>query len=306
MEQLMLVSSNQFYQNQIDQMANLQKQQQDLQTQISTGISLNKPSDNLIAFSQASQLMLEQSNLSQYKSNMDTANASLNATSTALNQSGTVLTQIKELIIQGNNGTLNAVDRKNIATQIGTLKDQLVSLANTQDANGDFIFSGTKSKTQPFTTDADGNVSYNGDTNQPTIQISPTLSVPKASTGFDTFVAVHDGSRPAGSSIFDSINTAISDFNNNQPSTNGLSQISGAINQITSMQTVNGSQLAQISTEQDVNQAQSLANQSQLSTLRDADLATLSTQLAQSTTNLQASEATFVKIASESLFNYLK
>lgn len=302
----MLVSSNQFYQNQIDQMANLQKQQQDLQTQISTGISLNKPSDNLIAFSQASQLMLEQSNLSQYKSNMDTANASLNAASTALNQSGTVLTQIKELIIQGNNGTLNDVDRKNIATQIGTLKDQLVSLANTQDANGDFIFSGTKSKTQPFTTDADGNVSYNGDTNQPTIQISPTLSVPKASTGFDTFVAVHDGSRPAGSSIFDSIDTAISDFNNNQASTDGLSQISGAINQITSMQTVNGSQLAQISTEQDVNQAQTLANQSQLSTLQDADLATLSTQLAQSTTNLQASESTFVKIASESLFNYLK
>jgi len=302
----MLVSSNQFYQNQIDQMANLQKQQQDLQTQISTGISLNKPSDNLIAFSQASQLMLEQSNLSQYKSNMDTANASLNAASTALNQSGTVLTQIKELIIQGNNGTLNDVDRKNIATQIGTLKDQLLSLANTQDANGDFIFSGTKSKTQPFTTDANGKVSYNGDTNQPTIQISPTLSVPKSSTGFDTFVAVHDGSRPAGSSIFDSIDTAISDFNNNQASTDGLSQISGAINQITSMQTVNGSQLAQISTEQDVNQAQTLANQSQLSTLQDADLATLSTQLAQSTTNLQASESTFVKIASESLFNYLK
>lgn len=302
----MLVSSNQFYQNQIDQMANLQKQQQDLQTQISTGISLNKPSDNLIAFSQASQLMLEQSNLSQYKSNMDTANASLNAASTALNQSGTVLTQIKELIIQGNNGTLNDVDRKNIAAQIGSLKDQLLSLANTQDANGDFIFSGTKSKTQPFTTDANGKVSYNGDTNQPTIQISPTLSVPKSSTGFDTFVAVHDGSRPAGSSIFDSIDTAISDFNNNQASTDGLSQISGAINQITSMQTVNGSQLAQISTEQDVNQAQTLANQSQLSTLQDADLATLSTQLAQSTTNLQASESTFVKIASESLFNYLK
>jgi flagellar hook-associated protein 3 FlgL len=306
MEPFMLVSNNQFYQNQINEMANLQKQQQDLQTQISTGISLNKPSDNLIAFSKASQLMLAQSNLTQYNKNIDTANASLNAESTALNQSGTILTQIKELIIQGNNGTVNATDRENIAKQITTLRDQLVSLANTQDTNGDYIFAGTRTKTQPFSTDSLGNVSYNGDTNGAQIQISDNLSVPKSATGFDTFVAVHDGSRPSGTSIFDGINTAIKDFNANNASTNGLSYISSAINQVTSFQALNGSRLAEVSTQQSVNQAQSVTNQTTLSQLRDADIATLSTQLAQSTTDLQASEASFVKIASESLFNYLK
>jgi flagellar hook-associated protein 3 FlgL len=61
------------------------------------------------------------------------------------------LTQrLREIAVQGANGTYSKEDQKYMAQEVDQLLGEMVSMANARGPDGSYVFSGDKSRTQPF------------------------------------------------------------------------------------------------------------------------------------------------------------
>jgi flagellar hook-associated protein 3 FlgL len=87
------------------------------------------------------------------------------------------------------------------------LKEVLLSLANTTDANGVGVFSGYNAVSRPFEMAVDGSVTYLGNRGQNNLQISENMTVATNIDGGSAFMRVDaNGTRQ---SIFDIVNSTI-------------------------------------------------------------------------------------------------
>lgn len=173
----------------LEQQASLAKTQQ----QVSTGRRLVSPADDPAAAAQALDLERLRATLGQYRKNADMARNRLGLEENALASAEDVLQRLRELAVQGNGGTLTSADRTQIAREVRELLHQLVTHANTRDANGEFLFAGYNARTQPFTESASGTVSYAGDAGSRYLQISATRQVAVGDSGHDVFRAIRNG-----------------------------------------------------------------------------------------------------------------
>jgi flagellar hook-associated protein 3 FlgL len=166
---------------------------QTTQNEVSTGLAVQNAADNPVAASQIVQLSQQQAQLTQYGTNLQSAQTRLSLEESSLSSATTTLQSIRDLAVQAGDATLNDSDRAQIATQIQTQIQALIGTANTQDSNGEYLFSGYSSQTQPFVTDSAGNVSYEGDSGSRLIQITPNQSVADSDTGATAFMDVAAG-----------------------------------------------------------------------------------------------------------------
>ncbi len=128
----------------------------------------------------------------QYVSNSNSAQTNLNVEDNALSQVQTQLQSLRSLALEASNGTLTQSDRSDIATQAVQIQNSLLALANTQNGNGEFIFSGFATQTQPFSLTATGAV-YNGDQGQRQVQIAAGQTVADGDTGASVFNQIRNG-----------------------------------------------------------------------------------------------------------------
>jgi flagellar hook-associated protein 3 FlgL len=163
------------------------------QNEVSTGLAVQNAADNPVAASQIVQLTQQQAQLTQYGTNLQSAQTRLSLEESSLSTATTTLQSIRDLAVQAGDASLNDSDRQQIATQIQTQIQALLGTANTQDANGEYLFSGYAAQTQPFATDSSGNVSYQGDAGTRLIQISPNQSVADSDTGASAFMDIAAG-----------------------------------------------------------------------------------------------------------------
>src|SRR5580700_5326317 len=163
------------------------------QNEVSTGLAVQNAADNPVAASQIVQLSQQQAQLTQYGTNLQSAQTRLSLEESSLSTATTTLQSIRDLAVQAGDATLNDTDRQQIATQIQTQIQALLGTANTQDSNGEYLFSGYATQTQPFVSDGSGNVSYQGDAGSRLIQISPNQSVADSDTGATAFMNIAAG-----------------------------------------------------------------------------------------------------------------
>jgi flagellar hook-associated protein 3 FlgL len=210
----MRISSSWGQQVAISSIINQESQIQQTQGEVSTGIKTLQPSNGPSATVSINNLTQNISQTQQYQANNDAATQRLSLENSTMQNASGLLNQINALSIQGMNSTNNANDKASIASQIQSLNKQLVGLANTQDVNGEYIFSGTKSSTQPFTQDATnlGAYRYSGNLAQRSIQIGANSSIAIGDPGTSVFGAP-TGPAPATvptagsiSNIFEAIN----------------------------------------------------------------------------------------------------
>jgi len=165
------------------------------QEQISTGNRILTAADDPVASVRLLQLEQQQNVLGQYKSNLSAATNSLTQEEVTLNSVNTVLQRVRELTVQAGNGALSEVDRQSIAAELGQREDELLSLTNTRNARGEYLFSGFQGKTQPFVREADGTYSYQGDEGQRTLQIASSLNLAIGDNGKKLFQNVTNAGR---------------------------------------------------------------------------------------------------------------
>ncbi|GHD98108.1 hypothetical protein U879_11790 [Defluviimonas sp. 20V17] len=110
----------------------------------------------------------------------------------AMDQATSALDHIQSIALQAANGTTSNQDFQALSQQVGEGLQQILSLANTQGSNGNYVFAGTARQTQPFVTDAAGGVSYMGNDGTSAVEISPGVTVNAALSG-DVFTNARSG-----------------------------------------------------------------------------------------------------------------
>ena len=189
----MRVSSNQTQLMAINSMLEQQAKLSAVQQQVATGKRISKPSDDPVAASKIVNLKDVMGATEQYQSNIDGARSRLTIEEGVLANAGDVLQRARELAIAGNNGSQTNETRAFIAEEIAQLGEELLSLANTTDSSGEFLFAGGKSKFKPFVRNEQGAFEYHGDDTQRFIQIGPRRRIPTNDSGTDTFRSIREG-----------------------------------------------------------------------------------------------------------------
>lgn len=190
----MRISTSFFYsqglQNMLDQQSKLLR----VQDQLGQGVKNLSPSDDPSASARVLGLNQSITKIEQYGENAIYAKQRLELEESTLDSVSLVLQRVRELTVQaGNVGTGDIVTRKAITSEIKQRIDELLDLANTRDVNGDYLFSGFKSRTQPFFSDGAGNYTYNGDQGQMDVKIGNTRQVTVSDSGADVFQRVRTG-----------------------------------------------------------------------------------------------------------------
>ncbi len=174
----------------LDQQAGLSK----LQNQVATGRRVNSPADDPIAAVHIAELERSKLEYAQYDKNSSLARNRLNLEEGALADAGTNLQRVRELILQASNiGTLNDQDRRSIAVELQSRLEQMQDIANRKDGNGEYLFGGFSTQTQPFAGASSGNVVYAGDQGARLLQVGPTQRVQDSHSGFEVFMSVPEG-----------------------------------------------------------------------------------------------------------------
>jgi flagellar hook-associated protein 3 FlgL len=190
------ISTLSFQMNAVDQMDALQTAMSQTQTELSTGLKLQNAADNPVAMSQVDTLNTDLSASKQYVANGTLASTNLNLEAQALTNATNVLQSVRDAAIQGNNSALTAADRQDIATQLEQQLQQLVGIANSQDGQGNYLFSGYAAGTQPFA-QSGNSVSYAGASSVSQVQLSAEQSISTGDTGSSVFMNI-----PAGNGTF--------------------------------------------------------------------------------------------------------
>ena len=186
----MRISSSQYFNMNVSTMSDQQAQLSQLYAEISSGVSLSSPSDNPLGAAQAVQLSTTGANLAQYTSNQSTALASLQQEDSTLGSVTTVLQSIHTLVLTAGDGSLTDANRGAIASQLQSLRGQLMTLGNSTDSQGNYLFAGYQSTAQPYTTNAAGAVTYAGDTGVPVVQITDSHTIQTGDNGNAIFSSV--------------------------------------------------------------------------------------------------------------------
>jgi len=136
----MKISTSLYFNKATTQLGNVQGELSKTQEQLSLGKQIVKPSDAPDKAALVTRLESELSRQTGYQDTLKAVNIRLTAEETALKNTSDVMYRIKELAVQAGNDTLSPQDRQSVALELSNLKDQVLSLANSQDTNGNYLF----------------------------------------------------------------------------------------------------------------------------------------------------------------------
>lgn len=280
--------------------------------QIATGRKILTPADDPVASARALDVTQSRSVNKQFITNQGYAEDALKLVEGQLDGAGDIIQYARDRVLAAGNPALSDADRKSIATDLRAQFDAMLAIANTRDANGDYLFAGYKSNTAPFgellvTPDDSAKppfdtAKYAGDQGSRTMQISSSRFMPVSFGGEAVFGTESDGvfkvlgefisALEAGGAVTDAVGKALEGLDA------GLDRILAARAQIGS-QLVEVEQLGFIGSDLDLQYATTL------SSLQDLDYNEAISRLAQQQTYLQAAQQSFLKTTGLSLFNYL-
>ncbi|MFZ5594237.1 MAG: flagellar hook-associated protein FlgL [Pseudomonadota bacterium] len=189
----MRISTQQLQQQGINAILDQQAKLGKTQLQVSTGQRILTPADDPAASSQVLSLIQEKEMTGQYQVNADAARARLSLEEQALSSVTDVLQRVRELAVQANNAGLGNENRAAIAQEVRHRLDELLGLANTKDANNEYLFSGYQGFVQPFGRNPAGGFYYNGDEGSRHLQIGPSRQVAVGDSGTEVFRAIRNG-----------------------------------------------------------------------------------------------------------------
>jgi flagellar hook-associated protein 3 FlgL len=162
------------------------------QTQVGSGKRIQTPADDPIATTRILSMEQGRATLEQYGRNSDVLSSRLAVGEQSLADAGALLQSVRDRAIQANSGTMDEAGRRAIATEIRARAQELLDIANRSDGNGEYLFSGYSTSTQPFSRAASG-VVYAGDQGVRSLQIGADQHVADGFSGADVFLRIPEG-----------------------------------------------------------------------------------------------------------------
>ena len=194
----MRISTNQIFQNGLNNILRQEARVAQLNEQLSDGfVKVQTSADDPIAFAQI-QLMNQRISMTEFlQKNRQNADSALSMEEDILNDCTSTLMRIRDLQVKAGNPALSEENRKSLAASAMELLNELLSFANAKDIYGDYMFSGSQTATQPFSMDASGNYVYNGDSTQRFQLVMSDLQVAINNPGDTVFMRI-----PTGNGVF--------------------------------------------------------------------------------------------------------
>jgi len=306
----MKISTTLYFDRATQQLGDVQGELAKTQEQLSTGKQIVKPSDSPDKASLVTRLESELARQASYQNTLKSVNTRLQTEETALINTSDVMARMKELAIQASSDSLSPADRQSISLEISSLKDQVLSLANTQDTNGNYLFAGSRVGSPAFAKNATGKVVYQGDESRMKVAVGDNRRMNLNMPGSDAFVKVirDDGK---GNKVGVGFIQAIDDLANAVKSSDH-SNMQRGIAEIDTLQQGVSNAVAQIGTDMNVVDMQnSVLDEVTLrlkitkSDAEDLDYTSAITKMNKDQLALEAAQSSFAKISQLSLFKYM-
>ncbi|MEW6119163.1 MAG: flagellar hook-associated protein FlgL [Pseudomonadota bacterium] len=304
----MRISTQQIYEGGASRISEIQTALYKTQQQVATGRRMLAPSDDPVAAARALDLTQQQSINSQYAANRTHARNTLGFVEGTLSSVTEVLQQVKEAIVGAGNPLYDDAQRATVATELSTRFDAILGLANTRDAQGNYLFSGYQSDTPAFVESASG-ATYQGDLGQLRVQVDANRQMVLNSPGQTVF-------QGGGQDIFQTLKDAIALLQtpvvtaaDRAALDAGLATANAdlelALDNVLTVRAALGTRLQELDSLDAAGDDRNVQYSAMLSEIQDLDYARALTTLAQQETTLEAAQQSFVKTSALSLFNYL-
>jgi flagellar hook-associated protein 3 FlgL len=277
-----------------------QLQAQEAALQISSGKSVNEPSDNPTAAALLVENNDEATFNTGYLQNLTTINGQLSSADSTLSSVGSALQQALSLGVEGANGTLSDADRAAIAEQLQGIQSQIISLANTS-YQGLYLFGGTVTGTPPYAANgADpSGVTYHGNSDVNQVSVGPGYQIAINQPGSQLFSAA------GGNNVFLAVNNLIESLQSNSGVEAAVTALNTASSYLSTQRVFYGNTMNQIQSQTTYLNAAKLQIAQQQNTLGGVDMAAAANNLAQSQTDTQAALEAISKVSQNNLFDYL-
>ena len=306
----MKISTNLYFDRATNQLGNVQGELAKTQEQLSTGKQIVKPSDMPDKAALVTRLETELSRQTGYQNTLKSVNVRLTAEETALKNTTDVMFRIKELSVQAANSTLSAQDRQGIALEITTLRDQVLSLANSQDSNGNYLFAGSRAGQPAFGQDASGQVVYQGDQSRMKVNVGDNRRMNLNMPGSDAFVrVVRDDGKGGQTAVdfFKALDDLASAVKNSDTTgiQRGIGEVDTLQNGVSEGLGQIGADLGVVDQQNNVLDQLVLQLKTTKSDVEDLDYTTAITKMNKDQLALEAAQISFAKISQLSLFKYM-
>jgi flagellar hook-associated protein 3 FlgL len=287
-----------------DILAGLQESQTTLNKaleEVSTGKSVNVPSDNPAAASEMVQNTIETANVDQYTQNVTGVQSQVQAADSALSSVESSLTQAISLGTEGANGTESAADQQAIASQVQGILSSVVTQANTS-YEGSYLFGGTATSQQPYTADSSSptGYTYNGNNGQNSIAIGDSSSVQVNLPGSQIF-------SNSTTNVLGSLSALVTALQSGNSSAIGtaVSGVTSALNYVGQQRVFYANADGQLNSQETYLQQETVNLSSQQTSLVGVNLTQAAMNLSQAETDNSAALAAAAKVLPDTLLNYL-
>jgi len=293
-----------------------------------TGKKLNKPSDNPAAIRPVLNTRKQLSNIDRYLETMGKAEDTMQATDGHLENVENIMQRAKEIMTNSINGVLNDADRTVLADELANLRKELFDTAN-GSVDGKYIFAGYAEDAQPFVEKNNFNindfdptdastwpVSYTGDENATSLEITTGENIQVNLTGNDLFFGTADwpstsadGVQPESGrfNLFNELASAEKALrtNNTASMQTSLTNLEGAAEQNRRLRSQLGNRTALVQDTMDSQEGASIDLKQILSRYEDADAIEAFNNIVQQETAFQAALSVTGKVSQLSILDYL-
>jgi len=293
------MSSNQIHQSSLDVILDAQARLQRTQEQLATGKQLLNPSDDPIATSHIMTIRSELSRIETLQKNANHAYSELSLAESTVAGVQDALQRARELAVRGNNDALGAAEKAMIASEIEGLRTQIMALANTKSASGEYLFAGFSSDQAAYQ-EADGIVSYKGDDNAREVNLSASTTIKTRLSGIEVF-----GDDAGG--VFSSLTAVATSLRSNDRASfeAAFDALDASMTTVSEARSSLGVRLNQVSEQQSINESFNLQLTKTLSGLEDLDYAKAISEMNLQMLALEAAQKAYTNTQGLSLFNYL-
>ncbi len=314
----MRISTNTLYSAGQSRITELQSGLAKTQQQIATGRKILTPADDPIGASQVLNLEQARAMNEQFATNRLNAGNVLREQEGVLSSMNDLVQDIQTLRVQAGNASLDDTQRGYLAVELDNQIEQLLSLANSKDGMGSYMFSGYQVNTPAYLKTLTG-ASFQGDGGQRQLQVDTSRRVTISISGQQLFDAIDTGTATAPGTRQD-IFTTLRSWSNALKSPTATAAAQQALSQagvaagnaLTTMLDRTLSARAAIGTQQKEMDALDAAGAAKdiyyaqsVSTLQDVDFTKAISDFSQQQTTLEAAMKSFKSVSQLSLFSLI-
>jgi flagellar hook-associated protein 3 FlgL len=285
-----------------------QANQQQLTAELSSGVSITSLSQNPVASGENVLLLNQIQQDDSFTQSSSLVSGQLQVADSSLGSVVSQLTQAISLATSANNGTMNSSDIRSVGSQISGILNEVESLANTS-YQGQYIFAGGQTSTTPFTTSTGASpavTTYNGDQDVNYLGTPNGQKIQLNMPGSQIFLG------SGTSSVFGALNSLVADYSTGTVNTTqavaDTEALGTAMNFVSQQRVTIDNSITQLTAASDaVTSDQTQVTVAQTS-LMQADVAGVSTQLSLAETQQTALEDVIAQLdsPSNSLFSKLQ